>query len=204
LARSVVEVYFDNCGGYLGNGSGTIVLDGSYVLTNAHVVADDYGNFCDLWIYAADSASETPHWIANGRVIPAAYDPNIDLAVLRLVDEHGAPTVAAGRDPIEIKDIDLGLGDNLKILGYPSMGGGKITMTSGEHSGWYDGAFGELYKTSAKIGPGVSGGATFDASTGEFVGVPTFVTVEDIGDVLGLIRPNKFILQYLEIANNAG
>ena len=204
LARSVVEVYFDDCGGYFGNGSGTIVLDGSYVLTNAHVVADDYGNFCDLWIYAADSASETPNWIANGRVIPAAYDPNIDLAVLRLVDEYGAPTVAAGRDPIEIKDIDLGLGDDLKILGYPSMGGGKITMTSGEHSGWYDGAFGELYKTSAKAGPGASGGATFDASTGEFVGVPTFVTVEDIGDGLGLIRPNSYILQYLQIANSSG
>ena len=77
-------------------------------------------------------------------------------------------------------------------------------MTSGEHSGWYDVATGALYKTSAKVGPGASGGATFDASTGEGVGVPTLVTVEDIGDVLGLIRPNKFILQYLDIAVDAG
>jgi S1-C subfamily serine protease len=204
LARSVVEVYFDDCGGYIGNGSGTIVLDGSYVLTNAHVVADDYGNFCDLWIYAADSASETPHWIANGRVIPAAYDPNVDLAVIRLVDLGGVPTFAVGRDPINIKNIEIGLGDEIKVLGYPSMGGNKITMTSGEHSGWWEGSGGEFYKTSAKAGPGVSGGAAFNANTGEFVGVPTAGTIVDSGDTLGLIRPNSYIFQYLQIAKNAG
>ena len=203
MARSVVQV-FASCANGLYSGSGTIVLDGSYVLTNAHVVTDDYGNFCDLWIFAADSASESPQWFADGRVIPAAYDSNIDLAVLRLVDLGGGPTFAVGRDAIDIKNIELGLGDDLKILGYPSMGGGMITMTSGEHSGWYDGATGELYKTSAKAGPGVSGGATFDAITGEFVGVPTLVSVEDYGDILGMIRPNSYVLQYLEIAKNAG
>jgi hypothetical protein len=42
-----------------------------------------------------------------------------------------------------------------------------------------------------------------DANTGEFVGVPTAGTIVDSGDTLGLIRPNSYILQYLQLANNA-
>ena len=49
-----------------------------------------------------------------------------------------------------------------------------------------------------------NGGAAFDANTGEFVGIPSAGTVVHWADTLGLIRANKFILQYLEIANNAG
>jgi len=204
LARSVVELYFDDCGGYFGNGSGTIVLDGSYVLTNAHVITDDYGNFCEMWVFAADSASEIPEWIADARVIPEAYDPVLDLAVLRLVDMSGNPAYPYGRDPVTVANIELGLGDEIKILGYPGMGGQRITITSGEISGWWTGDGTEYYKSSAKIGPGVSGGAAFDSNTGEFIGVPSALTSVDLGDTLGLIRANKFILQYLEIARNSG
>jgi S1-C subfamily serine protease len=195
---------FASCADGLYSGSGTIVLDGGYVLTNAHVVTDDYGNFCELLILAADSSSEIPQWFADGRVIPAAYNSNIDVAVLRLVDLGGVPTFAVGRDAIEIENIELGLGDEIKLLGYPRMGGDRITITSGEISGWWTGDGTEYYKSSAKGGPGVSGGAAFDANTGEFVGIPSAGTVVDFGDTLGLIRANKFILQYLEIANSSG
>ncbi len=204
LARSVVYIWVDYCGGYTWSGSGTIVLDGGYVLTNAHVVADDYGNFCDMSIYAADSASEIPLWFADGRVIPAAYNSVVDLAVIKLVDMNGFPTRAIGRDPIEIRNIELGLGDEIKVLGYPGMGGDMITMTSGEQSGWFAGQGGDFYKTSAKGGPGVSGGAAFDAHTGEFVGVPTAGTIVDSGDTLGLIRPNSYIFQLLVAAEQSG
>ncbi|MDP6482004.1 MAG: serine protease [Acidimicrobiales bacterium] len=157
-----------------------------------------------MWVFAADSASEIPEWIADARVIPAAYDPILDLAVLRLVDMSGNPTYAPGRNPIEVKNIELGWGDEIRILGYPAMGGQRITITSGEISGWWTGDGTEYYKSSAKSGPGVSGGAAFDSNTGDFIGVPTLVTLEEVGDQLGMIRANKFILQYLEIARNSG
>ena len=157
-----------------------------------------------MWVFAADSASEIPEWIADARVIPAAYDPILDLAVLRLVDMSGNPTYAPGRNPIEVKNIELGWGDEIRILGYPAMGGQRITITSGEISGWWTGDGTEYYKSSAKGGPGESGGAAFDANTGEFIGVPSAGTVVDAGDTLGLIRANKFILQYLELARNSG
>ena len=199
LARSVVLLYVDNCGGFAWTGSGTVVLDGGYVLTNAHVVADDAGNFCDLWIYAADSASEPPDWIADARVIPEAYDSDVDLAVIQLVDIDGQPTLAAGRDPIEIRDIDLGLGEEIKVLGYPGLGGDTITMTGGEISGW----LGDYYKSSARSGPGVSGGAAFDATTGEYVGTPSGGSSTDVGEALVLVRPSSYALPLLQAAQQA-
>ncbi|MBT7606739.1 MAG: trypsin-like peptidase domain-containing protein [Actinobacteria bacterium] len=204
MARSVAYVEVVSCGGESWSGSGTIVLDGGYLLTNAHVVADDYGRFCEMWVFAANSASEVPEWIANARVIPEAYDPVLDLAVVRLVDMSGNPTNVSGRDPITVANIELGLGDEIKVLGYPAMGGQRISITSGEVSGWWMGDGTEYYKSSAKGGPGVSGGAAFDANTGAFIGVPTAGTVVDFGDTLGLIRANEFILQYLDIARNSG
>ena len=204
LARSVVYIWVDYCGGRTSRGSGTIVLDGGYVLTNAHVVADDYGNFCDMWIYAANSASETPLWFANGRAIPAAYDPVADLAVIQLVDMNGFPTRAIGRDPIEIRNIELGFGDEIKVLGYPGLGGETITMTSGEISGWLPDAGGDFYKSSARSGPGVSGGAAFDAITGEYVGTPSAGSTDVVGEALVLIRPSSYALSLLQAAEQAG
>ncbi|SVD33272.1 uncharacterized protein METZ01_LOCUS386126, partial [marine metagenome] len=202
VARSVVQV-FAVCSDGLYSGSGTIVLDGSYVLTNAHVVTDDYGNYCALSILAADSASELPVWIADARVIPSAYDSDVDLAVLQLVDVIGQPFLAAGRDPIEIKNVVLGLGDEIKVLGYPGLGGDMITMTGGEISGWMSAVGHIFYKSSARSGPGVSGGAAFDATTGEYVGTPSRGSTLDVGEALVLILPSNLALDLLQAAQQA-
>ena len=205
LSRSVVSIHVYHCGGSSWSGSGTIVLDGSYILTNAHVVADDAGNFCDLLILASYSASELPDWIADARVIPEAYDSDLDLAVLRLVDINGQPFLATGRDPVEIKDVVLGLGDEIKVLGYPGLGGDTITMTGGEISGWTSDAGRNFYKSSARSGPGISGGAAFDTTTGEYVGTPTggIRTSGDVGEALVLIRPSSSALPLLQAAQQA-
>ena len=147
----------------------------------------------------ADSASEPPDWIADARVIPEAYDSDVDLAVIQLVDIVGQPTLSAGRDPIEIKDIGLGLGDEIKVLGYPGLGGDTITMTGGEISGW----LGDYYKSSARSGPGVSGGAAFDSTTGEYVGTPSGGSSTDVGEALVLVRPSSYALPLLQAAQQA-
>ena len=193
-----------NCGGFSWSGSGSVVLDGGYVLTNAHVVADDAGNFCDLWIYAADSAAESPDRIADARVIPEAYDSDLDLAVVQLFNFDGLPTIATGRDPIEIRNVVLGLGDEIKVLGYPGLGGDTITMTGGEISGWMSNAGRIFYKSSARSGPGVSGGAAFDTTTGKYVGTPTGGSTGDVGEALVLILPSNFALPLLQAAQQAG
>jgi len=205
LTRSIVLIFSPDCGWA---GSGTVVLDGDHVLTNAHVTVDDAGRPCDLEIYAADSPDLDPEWIANAVVVGETIDRVHDLAVIRLVDDRGRPTTAEGRPAIQVRDQELALGGRLKVLGYPGMGGIKITITPGEQAGWWtgegDGWEGDFYKTSAKMGAGVSGGAAFSVATGEFIGVPTGASSSedptDSGDILGLIRPSSYAVPLLERA----
>ena len=187
-------------------GSGTIVLDGSYILTNYHVIVDDSfsskPNYCELEVYITESAKELPQFFSTAEVVKNAVDKKHDLAVIKLTE---------GRLPersIEIKDNELQVGEEVNLIGYPGMGGFTITYTSGEVSGWdnceivfddcdFKGAF---YKTSAKMGPGISGGAGF-SSEGEFIGIPTATSTEEIGDNLGLVRPTSYAVNLLEKIN---
>jgi len=209
LVKSVVLILAD-CGyGEYYSGSGTLVLNGGYVLTNEHVLTNEYGSYCELVIFATNKASDLPLWFANGEIIPQATDPLYDLAVIRLVDKNsGVPIIAKGRKPVEIKDIELSFGSELRVLGYPGSGGERITIASGEQSGWIDDSVGdgEFYKTSAKGGSGVSGGAGFDALTGDFIGVPTAVkgSLGGVGDTFLLIRPNRYVLPILNKAEKHG
>ena len=206
IARSVVLIYLPDCGGESWMGSGTIVLDGGYVLTNHHVSG---GIPCVMEIYAIDSIKDSPVFISYAELIPNAFDQGLDLSVIRLVDGTGKPTIAEGRTPIEITEGEIDLGTSMKVLGFPAMGGVTISMTTGEHSGWWEDTENvfwtdEFYKTSAKMGPGVSGGAAFEAETGQFIGIPTGTpNAESEGDILGLVRPSRYALPLLEVAERA-
>ena len=206
LARSIVLISVTNCGGESWMGSGTIVLDGSYILTNWHVSGS---GFCEMEVFGIDSIKDTPIFISYAESIPNAFDEGLDLSVIRLVDMNSRPITATGRTPIEISQEDIGLGTVIKVLGFPAMGGVTISMTTGEHSGWWEDTENvfwtdEFYKTSAKMGPGVSGGAAFEAESGQFIGVPTGTpNAESDGDILGLVRPSRYALPLLEVAERA-
>ncbi len=204
LTRSIVSLSAPDCGWV---GSGTLVLRSDHVLTNAHVVFDDEGEPCHLEVRAADSPDVDPEWIAFAVPVPQAVDHVHDLAVVRLVDEYGDPVSIKDRPSITIGDQELAIGDRIKVLGYPGMGGRKITITPGEQAGWWtgdgNGWDGDFYKTSAKMGPGVSGGAAFTESGGDFIGIPTGGSSKEDsegGDMLGLIRPSHYALPLIEKA----
>jgi S1-C subfamily serine protease len=190
LARSVVFIRAASPCDW--RGSGTLVLDGSYVLTNEHVSSDGR---CKLTVGLTESLSSEP--VGNLDAIVVARDVENDLAVLRLVDSSGNPVVPSGHKPVTISFQQPPLGAKLTTLGYPALGtydaGMTITFTSGDFSG-IDTTFGEFFKTTAQMRGGVSGGAAF-TDDGRFIGVPTggFLdeeTGEDIG--INLIRPAKF------------
>jgi S1-C subfamily serine protease len=200
LARSVV--FIEALSPCDWRGSGTIVLDGSYVLTNEHVASSGE---CPLRVGLTTSLSATPSGAYEARVL--VTDKALDLAVLRLVDGSGSPLKVAGHGAVGIDYAQPPLGSRLATLGYPALGsynaGMTITFTSGTFSG-IDYTDGEFFKTDAQMRGGVSGGAAFN-ERGLLIGIPTGGLVEeDTGDAVGinLIRPVKFAKSLLERAQS--
>ncbi|MGB3910620.1 MAG: trypsin-like peptidase domain-containing protein [Pseudolysinimonas sp.] len=89
-----------------GSGSGVILSEDGYVLTNNHVVTLD----------GASNEGTIEVTTADGRIFAAEIvgnDPTVDLAVIKLVD-------ASGLTPIEFGDVDaLDVGDRAVAIGAP-------------------------------------------------------------------------------------
>ena len=147
----------------LGTGSG-ILIDGRYVITNAHVV-DPFG--------AVDLVfGETEH---HRDVEVVSVDLSADLALVGPVDTK--------RTPLPIADYDrLQRGDDVYLVGYPgevdeepqaTISRGILSRTRKARG--YNLTF---LQTDAAIGGGQSGGALVD-DQGQVVGVSGFSFAED-------------------------
>jgi len=183
-------------------GSGTILTKDGLILTTAHVVSDPDPDYQPdaLGVAITVRSDELPEmkYLAEVRAI----DADLDLAVIQIVSNLSGNKV----DPkslnltyVPIGDSDtLELGDQLEILGYPSIGGETITFTEGVVSGFTrePGVDGRAYiKTDATIAGGNSGGLAADEN-GSIVGVPTQV---------GYGGANRFAdCRYLADTNNDG
>jgi len=141
-----------------GLGSGVIVSASGYVLTNNHVI---------------NGADEIAVVLADGRIAEAklvGVDPEIDLAVLKVV--------APGLQPIAIGDDHaLAVGDIVLAVGNP-FGVGQ-TVTQGIVSATGRNRLGinvleNFIQTDAAINPGNSGGALIDTN-GSLVGVSSAI-----------------------------
>ena len=163
-----------------------MVGDGGYVLTNAHVVHDDYGSPCsDLGVWFTDSFDREPVEGVPAWLVGA--DPVHDLALLRLTERP-----ARAREPVEIDPRRLDPGELITVLGYPEDGGWRMTLTQGVYSGVITMDDGDYIKTDADLSEGNSGGAAFDSS-GAFVGVPTGGV-----DKVGLVIPASVAERFLQ------
>ena len=207
--RSIVYIESECSDEFIYSGSGTIIGNGQYVLTNAHVILDESGNGCDpaIWFTSADGTIKSQFPDAQGRI--SAIDEIYDLALLEVQDFSGTPiaTEDHGHPPVNLEIIEPSLGEDIFILGYP--GGLEFNITKGIYSG-FTALYDEIgyYKTDAVINRGNSGGAAFDA-LGNFIGVPTAATgviidctSEDQCDAdipFGLIRPvDTYVMNFTE------
>lgn len=138
-----------------GLGSGVIVSNEGYVLTNHHVI---------------DGAEEitvelTDHRTYNARVIGS--DPPSDLAVLK-IDENNLPVLPMGNsDQARVGDVVLAIGNPLGLEQTVTAG---IISAKGRSTGLSDGSFEDFLQTDAPINQGNSGGALVSA-TGELIGI---------------------------------
>jgi S1-C subfamily serine protease len=157
-------------------GSGTVVDASGTILTNFHVV-ENVPELCDydhLVISLTDHSDRPPSPTYLGQV--HAIDPVADLAVVRISSGLHGESVEPDLPFIPVGDSDsVALGDSMRILGYPGIGGETITFTEGKVAGFLaDAEHGDRawIKTAATIAGGNSGGTALDQA-GRLVGVPT-------------------------------
>jgi len=159
-------------------GSGTVLTDDGLILTNAHVVnSDRYYDVVDLVVAITFTQDAPPVQSFYADVLQ--LDANLDLAVIKVrSDLNGDPPnfESLGIEPVPLGNSNLlELGDELVIIGYPSIGGDTITLTRGEVSGFTaEEPYGNraFIKTSASISGGNSGGLAATPQ-GEIIGIPT-------------------------------
>jgi S1-C subfamily serine protease len=181
LARATVQIFALRRSGSSYNpiwtGSGSIISPEGLVLTNAHVVDDRYGEYDALGIAETHRTDEVPELTYLAEI--AAVDYDIDVAVIRIVSDMDGRSVSLDLPVVELGDSDqLEIGDELRILGYPGIGGTTITYTLGAVSGFTTerGVDGRAWiKTDATIAGGNSGGMGVN-SRGELIGIPSIVS----------------------------
>jgi Do/DeqQ family serine protease len=159
-----------------GLGSGVIVKEDGYCLTNHHVV---------------DGAEEIRVEFADGRTANARLvgsDPPSDLAVLK-IDSEGLPVLALGdSDQVRVGDIALAVGNPLGVGQTVTMG---IISAKGRTTGLGDGSFEDFLQTDAPINQGNSGGALVNTAA-ELIGINSQILSPSGGNIgIGFAIPSN-------------
>ena len=163
ISQVTKRSFFGQQQGYVeGIGSGSIVTDDGYIVTNSHVVSN--GNVTQINVLFSDGKTSEAELVWN--------DASLDLAIIK-VNKKNLPA-------IELGDSDkVGIGDRAVAIGNPLGFELQSTVTSGIISGLnrsvkfntgvtMDG----LMQTDAAINSGNSGGALLN-SRGELIGINT-------------------------------
>jgi serine protease Do len=170
-------------------GSGVIVSENGFILTNNHVVdgADD------VRVVLPDGRTEY-----DARVI--GRDPQTDVAVLK-IEATGLPAITiTDSDNIEVGDVVLAIGNPFGI---------GQTVTKGIISATGRGGFGivryeDFIQTDASINRGNSGGALLDAQ-GRLIGINTFIMSGTGGNVgLGFAIPINMARNVMDLLVREG
>jgi serine peptidase DegS len=137
-------------------GSGVLVSEDGYILTNHHVISTAQNINVGLW---------------DGRISPAQVvgsDPQTDLAVLK-INLNGLPVVPLGeKGPVRVGDVVLAIGNALGLSHTVTMG----IVSATERNTLDTFAFEGFIQTDAAINAGNSGGALINAR-GELIGINT-------------------------------
>jgi serine protease DegQ len=171
-------------------GSGVIVSDQGYILTNSHVVeaADE------IEVALADTRR------AKAKVV--GTDPETDLAVIR-IDLPTLPSIAFGlSDQARVGDVVLAIGNPFGVGQTVTLG--IISATGRSHLGIN--TFENFIQTDAAINPGNSGGALVDTS-GQLIGINTAIYSRAPGGAslgIGFAIPASTAKQVLEQIMESG
>jgi putative serine protease PepD len=157
-----------------GTGSGFVIREDGYILTNNHVVAS-----------AASGGTITVHFQdgSSHRATIVGRSATYDLAVLK-ISVRGLPALPLGdSDKVVVGDSVIAFGAPLGLAGTVTTGiisAKDRAVTAGESTG--ESAFINAIQTDAAINPGNSGGPLVDA-TGAVIGVNSAIAT--LGSAFG-------------------
>ena len=165
-----------------GLGSGVIVSEQGYVLTNHHVV---------------ESVDQIEIALSDARKVPARVvgtDPETDLAVLKIELQKLPAITFAKADQVRVGDFVLAIGNPFGIGQTVTMG--IVSGLGRSHLGIT--TFENFIQTDAAINPGNSGGALVDAS-GHLIGINTAIYSQTGGSMgIGYAIPVSTARQVME------
>ena len=170
-------------------GSGVIVTQDGYILTNHHVI---------------DGADQINVDLYDGRSLEAKVvgsDPPSDLAVLK-INASGLPTLVLGNsDNTRIGDVVLAIGNPLGVGQTVTMG---IISAKGRQTGLSNGSFEDFLQTDAPINQGNSGGALVSTNH-ELIGINSQILSPSGGSIgLGFAIPSNMARTVMEQLVNNG
>jgi S1-C subfamily serine protease len=225
-------------------GSGTIIDSSGLILTNAHVANPDmfaevvasYDQSLrqdlpdaglelrsEMMVISVSDGVRPPEPAWRGEIV--IRDESLDLAVVRILEVFGGSPTSGPFPFVTMGDSsDIGLADAVHIFGYPAIGDGALTYTSGVVSGFSfesrSAQEPEWINTDAVMSGGSSGGTAVN-DDGELIGIPTQgsdldcrpgdtngdgeLTSEDVGCVptggsIGQLRPVNLAREMLRAA----
>lgn len=152
---------YGNQGPQMGSGSGVVITDDGYIVTNNHVIAD------------ADEIEVTLNdkRTFKGKLI--GTDPNTDIAVIK-IETTGMPFIAfSNSDDIKVGEWVLAVGNPFNLTstvtaGIVSAKGRNIDIIQSNYK------IESFIQTDAAVNPGNSGGALVNTN-GELVGMNTAI-----------------------------
>ena len=189
VADSVVEITTEVVqtsnfyGQYIsqGAGSGVIISEDGYIITNNHVIED--ASNITVTLRSGESYSATL----------VGTDADVDIALIK-IEASGLTTAIFGdSDTIEVGDKSVIIGNPLGTLG------GSVTegiVSALDRSIVIDGKTMHLMQTDAAINPGNSGGGMFNGQ-GELIGIVVAKSGSSEIDNIGFVIPINNVLNIL-------
>lgn len=146
-----------------GSGSGIIIDEQGFILTNYHVIADA----ANLEVRFADGTTVSAQVVGR--------DPGNELAIIRVdvLDKELVPAPLGDSDAVQVGDLVLAIGNPFNLEGTLTQG---IVSALGRTYAPEDGTrpIRNMIQTDAAVNPGNSGGPLLDCQ-GEVIGINTLL-----------------------------
>ncbi|MEX2580880.1 MAG: Do family serine endopeptidase [Verrucomicrobiales bacterium] len=169
-----------------GLGSGVVISEDGYIVTNNHVV----GEADEIKVTLPDSDKEYVAELVGG-------DPRTDVALIK-IDAEGLKTITIGdSSKLRVGDVVLAVGNPLQLNQSASIG--IVSALGRSELNITQGGFENFIQTDAAINRGNSGGALVDAN-GRLIGINTAIQSNFTGGNIGIgfAIPSNMTLDIVE------